>query len=142
MALLEIIKVPDELLRKVSKPVERFDGRLHTLLDDMHETMQKAHGAGLAAVQVGYLLRACLVDDMKGQVVELINPTIIKACNERKGAEGCLSVPGASVRVKRARDITVKAQDRHGNWFEQRFTGIPAVCVQHEMDHMEGVLIG
>ncbi|MCL2586885.1 MAG: peptide deformylase [Firmicutes bacterium] len=141
MALLNIIQVPDEILYKTSKPVERFDGRLWQLLDDMRQTLKKSGGAGLAAVQVGYLMRMCLVWLEKDSYLELINPEILGAKREKKGAEGCLSIPDITVRVKRFQELRVRAQDRNGQWFEMDLKGLPAICTQHEIDHMNGILI-
>ncbi|MCL2756137.1 MAG: peptide deformylase [Firmicutes bacterium] len=140
MALLEIVKYPDPFLEKVSKPVGEFNERLHVFLDDMAETMDYAGGMGLAAVQVGRLMRVCLVMTDDG-LVELVNPEIIFKNRTKKGAEACLSVPNESYKLRRHHHISVRAQDRHGNAFERDFHGIEAVCVQHEMDHMDGKLI-
>ena len=141
MAILEIVKVPDELLKKTSKPVTAFDGFLHTLLDDMTETVKKAGGAGIAAVQVGYLMRTCVVWLRGDDYLELVNPEFTGQGREKKGTEGCLSIPEVFTRVARHQRGTVRAQDRYGNWFEMDLRGLPAICTQHEIDHMNGVLI-
>ena len=140
MAKLEIVKFPDEFLRKVSKPVTEFGGRLWLLLDDMVETMDASGGVGLAAVQVGRMVRVCVMRT-EDDFVELVNPVIIESENLRKGDEGCLSIPNVTVRIKRFQRIVVQAWDRHGVAFIREFTGINAVCVQHEIDHMDGILI-
>jgi len=140
MAILQILKYPDETLTKVSKQVTDFDARLHQLLDDMRETMAKAGGMGLAGVQVGRILRICLVHTKEG-IVELINPEIIFRNKVKRGDEGCLSIPNENYKIKRHHIITVAAKDRHGKEFTKDFHGIEAVCVQHEMDHMDGVMI-
>lgn len=142
MALLNIVKVPNDLLHKASKPVLKFDENLWTLLDDMEETMRTARGIGLAAVQVGYLLRACLVELEDGEVLELINPQVLSTKGKkRKGTEGCLSIPGVAIRVERFRNIRIRFQDRHGNWQECNLEEISAICAQHEIDHLDGKLI-
>jgi len=141
MAVLGILTSPDEILGKVSKPVEAFDERLHRLLDDMRETLIKAGGAGLAAVQVGYLMRVCVIWMGGKEYTEMINPEFKGIGNQRKGNEGCLSVPGVTVRMMRHREGVVSFQDRYGNWTELQLTNLQAVCVQHEIDHMQGVLI-
>ena len=139
MATLNIITQPNEILRKRSKEVTDFSSRLHELLDDMAETMRAREGLGIAAVQVGILWRACIVDSADG-LVELDNPVIIPQSKPKKGDEGCLSVPGARGGVSRSQEITVRAQDRHGKPFERKFTGMEAVCVGHEIDHFDGIL--
>jgi len=138
MAKLNIIKEPNEILRKRSKEVTEFGARLHQLLDDMRDTMHAA-GIGIAAVQVGILYRACLVDT-EGGIVELVNPAILKATGEKVGDECCLSVEGRRGDVKRTTHVTVRAQDRNGKFFEREFTSRDAVCVCHEIDHLDGVL--
>ena len=141
MAILEIIREPNELLLRQSEPVVQFDARLSQLLDNMRDTMAKARGLGLAAVQVGQLLRVCIVSTRDG-IVEFINPEIIKSSKPKAGEEGCLSVPGESFHVRRAQTVTISAQDKHGKWFELELTGMDAVCIQHEIDHMNGILVG
>jgi len=141
MAKLNIIKEPNEVLRKKSKQVTEFNARLHQLLDDMHETMIKAMGVGIAAVQVGVLYRVCLVDSETDEsVVELINPVILKATSIREGEEACLSVPGQKGMVLRPTYLKVSAQDRYGKPFVKEFYGRDAVCASHEIDHLDGVL--
>jgi len=141
MAILEIVKVPDELLKKISKPVTAFDGLLHTLLDDMKETVKRAGGAGIAAVQVGYLMRACVVWLRGDEYLELINPEYLEGKRLKKGTEGCLSIPETFVRVARMQWVKFRAQDRYGRFFEVELKGLPAICAQHELDHMNGILI-
>jgi len=151
MAKLKIITEPDPILRKVSKPVTDFDARLHQLLDDMTETCRSVAGLGLAAVQVGILYRACIVQtatgtitrngpDSQGDFVELINPEIVLAANPSLGEEGCLSVKLGHGNVRRPQIVRVRAQDRHGNTFKRDFHGMEAVCVCHEIDHLDGIL--
>lgn len=140
MAIRKIIELgQDEVLRKKSRKVEKFDDRLCALLDDMAETMYAADGAGLAAPQVG-LLKRCVVIDVGEGLIEMVNPEIIAAEGEMTAIEGCLSVPGRSGRVVRPERVTVRAQDRNGNFFEKTGEGILAVCMSHEIDHLEGVV--
>ena len=140
MALLNILEFPNELLIKKSKPVDDFSGRLHTLLDDMRETLIKSHGIGLAAPQVGVLYRVALVDTGDG-IIELINPKILKEGKFKSGDEGCLSVPDFRCKVKRPHYLEIEAQDRNGKTFTRVFEGIEAVCAGHEIDHLDGKLI-
>lgn len=139
MGIRNIIKVGDEGLRKVAKPIARFDLRLWLLLKDMADTMYKAEGAGLAAPQVGILRRVVVVDDGNG-LVELVNPEIIEKGGEQCGPEGCLSIPGRQGLVCRPNKVTVRAQDRHGKTFEKTGEGLLARAFCHEIDHLDGVL--
>ena len=117
MALRKILTFEDRALHKVCRPVTQFDEKLHTLLDDMAETLIDANGAGLAAPQVGILRRVFIMDTGDG-IVELINPEILEMKGEQDGMEGCLSLPGDFWMVKRPNYVKAKAQDRYGNWFE------------------------
>lgn len=140
MAIRKIIELgQDEILHKKCRPVEKFDARLHALLDDMAETMYAADGAGLAAPQVG-LLKRCVVIDVGEGLIEMVNPEIIEVGGEMTVVEGCLSVPGRSGRVVRPERVTVRAQDRNGNFFEKTGEGILAVCMCHETDHLDGIV--
>ena len=140
MAIRNIVKEGDERLRKKSKPVVDFDKNLHTLLDDMVETMHKAEGAGLAAVQVGVLKRVFVMHAGK-EIRECINPQILKEEGENKiKVEGCLSVPGKCGTVDRPEKVWVEYQDRHGNKVNKKFTGFEAKCFCHESDHLDGIL--
>ena len=141
MAIRKILLVTEDndILRKVSKPVEKFDTKLHELLDDMAETMYKAKGAGLAAVQVGVLRRAFVIDTGKRKL-EIINPEIIKQSGEQFQVEGCLSVKMPYGYVKRPMNVTVKALDRSGNTFTLTCTDYTAIAVCHEYDHLQGIL--
>lgn len=136
MALRNIIKSPDETLRKKSREVSAFDGRLHQLLDDMKETMNSANGVGLAAVQVGVLRRAFIVDVGEG-VTEYINPEILERSGSQKGTEGCLSFPGQWGEVERANFVKIRAYDRFGKEFIKTATELEARAIQHEYDHLE-----
>lgn len=140
MALRRILTDGDPTLRKTSRPVEKFDERLHILIDDMKETLADANGAGLAAPQVGILRRVVIVVDDEGQMLELVNPVIIHQEGEQDGLEGCLSVPGLYGSVKRPEKATVRAQDRNGNIFEVSGEGIVARCFCHELEHLDGHL--
>lgn len=140
MARLNIIKEPNEVLRKKSKEVTEFGARLHQLLDDMRETMVKAAGVGIAAVQVGILYRACLVDTDSSGIIELINPVFLNQVGMHEGEEGCLSVDGQRGVVARPSRVTVRAQDRWGKFFDHEFFGRDAVCACHEIDHLDGIL--
>ncbi len=140
MALREILKRGDPVLNKKAHPVIKFDGKLHSLLDDMRETLEEAGGAGLAAPQVGILRAVVLVADDDDSIIELVNPTITSAEGEQDGLEGCLSVPGYWGFVTRPAKVRVRAQDRNGKWFEVEGEGIMARCFCHELDHLEGQL--
>ena len=139
MAIRKIIELGDEKLRKTCKPVEKFDLRLRILLKDMAETMYKANGVGLAAPQVGILRRVVVVDIGEG-LIELINPEIIHFEGEQEGPEGCLSVPGRSGVVIRPNIVTVRAQNRDGEYFEVTGEGFLARAFCHELDHLDGVI--
>ena len=139
MGLRKILTDKDPALHKVCRPVEKFDGRLHRLLDDRKETLAEANGVGLAAPQVGILRRVVLVDT-GDEVLELINPSLLETSGEQVGAEGCLSVPGKYGLVKRPNYAKVRAQDRDGNWFEAEGEELIARCFCHELDHLDGIL--
>ena len=139
MGLRKILTDKDPALHKVCRPVEKFDGRLHKLLDDMAETLEQANGVGLAAPQVGILRRVVLVDNGE-KVLELINPTLLETSGEQVGAEGFLSVPGKYGLVKRPNYAKVRAQDRYGNWYEAEGEELIARCFCHELDHLDGIV--
>ena len=139
MAIRNILTEGDETLYKKSRPVTDFNDRLHTLLDDMHETLEEANGVGLAAPQVGVLRRAVLVDNGE-EVLELINPEILETRGEQTGPEGCLSVPGKYGMVTRPDFVRVRAQDRFGAWHEYAGTELTARCFCHEIEHLDGHL--
>ena len=141
MALRNIVERGDPCLNKVCRPVTSFNSRLHTLLDDMRETLEAAEGAGLAAPQVGVLRRICLViDEATEDYLELINPEILSASGEQTGLEGCLSVPGKWGIVTRPDLVRVRAQDRFGNWFEAEGEELIGRCFCHELDHLDGIV--
>ena len=144
MALRNILKQGDETLTKRCRPVTDFNERLHILLDDMAETMMSSNGVGLAAPQVGILRRAVVVletnvpEGEPERVIELVNPEIIQSSGEQTGPEGCLSVPGDFGMVTRPDHVTVRAQDRDGNWFEIEGVDLTARAFCHEIDHLDG----
>ena len=146
MALRNIMEQGEKCLEKHCRPVTDFNEKLHTLLDDMAETLKKANGVGLAAPQVGILRRAVLVLETNVRagaeeyIIELINPEIIASSGQQEGPEGCLSVPGVYGWVERPEHVTVRAQDRNGEWFEVSGEGLTARAFCHELDHLEGVL--
>ena len=138
MAIRTIREKGDPCLTKVCRPVTEFNARLHQLLDDMADTLAEAGGVGLAAPQVGILRRVCIVEDAQGEIIELINPEIIKAEGEQTGLEGCLSVPGKYGIVTRPMVVRVRAQDRYGTEFEDE--ELTARCFCHEIEHLDGIL--
>ena len=139
MALRKMVYIEDELLRKKSRPVEKFDERLHRLLDDMAETMYHENGCGLAAPQVGVLRRAVVMDCGDG-LIEMVNPEILETEGEQDGPEGCLSVPGRRGMVKRPQRVRARFQDRNGEWYEIEAEDLLARCIMHETDHLDGCL--
>ncbi len=140
MAKLKIVKIGDEVLRKVCRPVDKITPRTLTLLDDMVETMRAANGVGLAAPQVGVLRRIVVIEVEEGNVIELINPKIIAYSGEQTDTEGCLSVPGRSGTVTRPMHVTVRAQNRHGETFDITGSELLARAFCHELDHLDGKL--
>ncbi len=141
MALRKIVKDGDPILLKKCKPVEKFDSRLHQILDDMKETMYAADGLGLAAPQVGIIRRAVVIDVGEG-LIELINPEITYESEETQyGTEGCLSYPELYGYVTRPKTVRFKAQDRSGNWYEKEVGDLFARCVCHELNHLDGITL-
>ena len=142
MALRTILEFPDPRLRTRAQPVSRFDAGLHALIDDMLETMYAAPGIGLAATQVDVHQRLIVIDvsEAHNEPLVLVNPQIISREGEAAAEEGCLSVPGIFDEVRRAALIRVRAQDRTGAVLERECADLLAVCIQHEMDHLEGKL--
>lgn len=139
MGLRRILTAEDPALHKVCRPVEKFDRRLHRLLDDMQQTLAEANGVGLAAPQVGILRRVVIVDTGE-EILELVNPELLETSGEQEGAEGCLSVPGKYGLVKRPNYAKVRAQDRNGEWFEAEGEELIARCFCHELEHLDGHL--
>lgn len=139
MAIRNIVKIGDDILRKTCRSQLTFDERLHQILDDMAETMYAADGVGLAAPQVGILRRYCVVDTGDG-LIELINPVIEKKSGEQTGNEGCLSIPERCESVTRPMKVVVRAQDRYGKTFTVKAEGLKARAFCHEIDHLDGVM--
>ena len=139
MGLRKILTVKEPSLHKMCRPVEKFDGKLHKLLDDMKETLLDAGGVGLAAPQVGILRRVVVVDTGE-EILELVNPELLETSGEQVGAEGCLSVPGKYGLVKRPMVARVRAQDRNGDFFEAEGEELIARCFCHELDHLDGIV--
>ena len=142
MPLLNILHFPDPKLRTVARPVVEFDSKLKKLVNDMFETMYEAPGIGLAATQVDRHIRLLVMDVSEERNAPrcLINPEILQADGEEESDEGCLSVPGFYESVIRAEHIRVRANDMEGETIEFESDGVEAVCIQHEMDHLEGKL--
>lgn len=140
MAIRNIVTLGDPILAKKSRPVEKFDGRLHAILDDMKDTLYKANGAGLAAVQVGILRRIVVMDCGDGYL-ELVNPEIVERSEElQHETEGCLSLPGKYGVTERPKTVIVKAQNRDGQWCMYKGSDLKARCFCHELDHLDGIL--
>ncbi len=142
MALLPILEFPDPRLRTKAQPVQEVDAALRKLIDDMFETMYAAPGIGLAATQVNVHKRLLVIDisEKHDQPLALINPELIVRDGIEETEEGCLSVPGIYDKVRRAERIRVRALDRNGKQIEFDADGLLAVCIQHEMDHLDGKL--
>jgi len=140
MAILNILRYPDARLHKLAVPVTVFDDSLKKLVADMAETMYAAPGIGLAATQVDVHKRVIVVDvsERRDSLVVLVNPEIVEATGESDIEEGCLSVPGIYELVPRAERVKVRAYDQNGNPFTLEAQGLLAVCIQHEMDHLQG----
>jgi peptide deformylase len=142
VSILTILEFPDKRLRSVAQEVAQVDEQIKTLVDDMLETMYAAKGVGLAATQVNVQKRVIVMDisEDKNEPICLINPEIIETVGTEESEEGCLSVPGFFEKVSRAESIKVKALNRDGETFELEARDLLAVCIQHEMDHLQGKL--
>ncbi|BCG62773.1 MAG: peptide deformylase [Methyloprofundus sp.] len=142
MGILSILEFPDPRLRTVAKSVDEVNAAITSLVSDMFETMYDAHGVGLAATQVDAHKRIIVLDisDEKDEPICLINPELIETSGEEESDEGCLSVPGIFEPIQRAEKIKISALDKVGTAFELEADGLLAVCVQHEMDHLQGKL--
>jgi peptide deformylase len=142
MALLDILTFPDARLRRTAEPVEQVDGQIRNLVDNMFETMYAAPGIGLAATQVNVLRRVIVIDvsEDHSQPICLINPEILERTGVEEMDEGCLSVPGFFETVQRAERVRVRALNRDGESFDLDADGLLAVCIQHEIDHLDGRL--
>ncbi|MGI6084363.1 MAG: peptide deformylase [Acetivibrionales bacterium] len=139
MAIRNIVKKGDEILNKRCKEVKEINRRVLELLDDMKETMYEGNGVGLAAPQVGILKRIVVMDVGDG-LIELINPVIIESEGEQTDVEGCLSVPGVYGKVKRPKRVVVEYLNRYGEKVRTEGTELKAICISHELDHLEGIL--
>ncbi|MEO1937466.1 MAG: peptide deformylase [Sulfurimonas sp.] len=144
---LEIVEYPDKRLREVSKEVKVFDEKLHKLLDAMNPLMINTNGIGLAAIQVAHPIRALILnipnedgEQPPENLLEIINPVIVEKSGETIYQEGCLSVPQFYEDIKRCEKVTINYQDRHGNTKRLEADGLMAIAIQHEMDHLEGIL--
>ena len=140
MALLEIEKAGSPVLKQICEPVKKIDGKLRALLDDMAETMYKYDGIGLAAPQIGRAIRAVVIDVGTGKLLELINPEILAKEGSCMDSEGCLSVPGIFGDVERAEKVTVEYTTRYGKRRKLEADALLARCIQHELDHLNGIL--
>lgn len=142
MSILTVLEFPDRRLRTKAKEVTVFDQAIKTLVDDMLETMYEAKGVGLAATQINVHQRVIVIDvsEEKDAPLCLINPEIIEKQGIEESEEGCLSVPGFFENIKRADHVKIKAQDKEGKSFEMEAGELLSVCIQHEMDHLEGKL--
>ena len=140
MAKLNIVKMGDDTLRRVCRPVEKITPRILTLLDDMLETMHEADGCGLAAPQVGVLRRIAIVEVAEGAPTELITPKTVAFAGEQQEQEGCLSIPGRWGITKRPKHVTVRAMNRNGETFEVSGSDLLARALCHEIDHLDGKL--
>ncbi|MGB5223546.1 MAG: peptide deformylase [Arenicellales bacterium] len=140
MAILDILIYPDSRLHSKARPVAQVDSRIRKLIDDMSETMYAAPGIGLAAPQVNVMERIIVVDisESKDSLLAMVNPEIIESEGQDEHEEGCLSVPGVYATVKRYESIRVRALDKQGNPFELDAGGLLGVCIQHEIDHLDG----
>ncbi|MDI1475629.1 peptide deformylase [Polyangium sp. y55x31] len=145
MAIRTILHYPDPRLRQKALPVERITPEIERLIDDMAETMYAAPGVGLAATQIGEPHRIFIIDiaaeDEPSNLMVFVNPEILSKVGEEVGTEGCLSFPGVSEDIKRATEVRVRAQGRDGKTFELTADGLLAVAIQHENDHLDGVLM-
>ncbi|TMB54859.1 MAG: peptide deformylase [Chloroflexi bacterium] len=139
MVIRQILTVEEPILRQRAKKVTQFDASLHRLLDDLTETMRDAPGIGIAANQVGIPLQVAVIE-LEEKVTELINPQIVRSSGEVIDWEGCLSIPGFVAEVKRHATVTVKARDRHGKEFRVKGEELFARALQHEIDHLNGIL--
>ena len=140
MSVLKIRTNPDPVLRRKAKKIAAVDDSIRKLIDDMIETMQEAYGVGLAANQVGVPLRIVVIQVPEQEVLVLVNPVVVETKGERTVIEGCLSVPGYQAEVTRAESVRVQARDRNGKLFRKRGTELLAQAMQHEIDHLNGVL--
>jgi len=142
MSILSILEFPDLLLRTVAEPVENVNKEIKALVDDMFETMYESQGVGLAATQINVHKQIIVIDtsEEKDSPLCFINPKLIETLDEEETDEGCLSVPGIFEPINRAKKIIVQALDKEGKPFELEADGLLGVCIQHEIDHLKGIL--
>lgn len=142
MAILPIFKYPDPVLRSPTAEISAFDATLHRFLDSMAETMYGANGIGLAAPQVGKLQRVAVIDvsEERNERIDLVNAHIVQRVGTTSSEEGCLSIPGYRDTIKRSKEVVVEMHDAHGKEVELKAEGLLAICIQHELDHLDGVL--
>ncbi len=140
MAMRIMRHLPDPVLRQKAKRVPTIDSSIQRLIDDMVETMQQANGVGLAAPQVGVSLRVVVVQMPGEEPMAIINPKIVKRAGEREVTEGCLSLPGYAGEIKRSVSVIVKGQNRQGKAIRLKTTGLMAEALEHELDHLNGIL--
>lgn len=142
MSILEVLHFPDDRLRKIARPVTNIDGNIQKIVDDMFDTMYEEEGVGLAATQVDIHQQIVVIDvsESRNERLVLINASITDQTGTEESEEGCLSVPDARAKVTRADKVTVQAQDIDGNHFTLEADGLLAVCIQHELDHLQGKL--
>ena len=140
MAVRPIIYDPDPILYKKCHPVTKFDKKLGNILTDMTQTMMHANGVGLAGPQIGYMRRVCVVLDTldNDKIIEMVNPEVVETEGEQTGSEGCLSFPNKFGMVTRPRIVTIRAQDRNGEWFTVQSHDLTARAFLHEIDHLDG----
>ncbi|MBR6716909.1 MAG: peptide deformylase [Oscillospiraceae bacterium] len=141
MAIRNIVKEGDPVLNKKCRPVEKFDAKLAQLIDDMIDTLKKSGGVGLAAPQVGILRRVFIMDlEEDGEIIEAVNPEIVKTSGQVRDVEGCLSVPNQWGYVTRPKTVVLRAYDRNGEQYEIKLKDLGARCACHENDHLDGHL--
>ena len=142
MAILPISTYPDPILREPTQEVTRYDKELRTFLDSLAETMYKAHGIGLASPQVAVLKRVTVIDisEERNERIDLVNPHIVWRDGKVPSEEGCLSIPGYRDTIKRSKEIVVQMQDSSGKDLEIKADGLLSICIQHEVDHLDGIL--
>ncbi len=139
MAVYQIVELGDQILREQAKPVPKVSDNIRKLLDNMTDTLKEANGVGLAAPQIGISKRVVIIDVGEG-LIELVNPEISESQGEDTDTEGCLSIPGVYGEVSRAARVVVKALDRNGDVIKVEGTGLLARALQHEIDHLDGIL--
>jgi len=140
MAVLPLVPMDNPVLHQKAKRVTKIDGSVQKLIDDMIETMREIEGAGLAAPQVGVPLQVAVIEIPDGELITLVNPELVKGTDEHEVCEGCLSLPGYNGDIKRFNSVTVKGRDRHGRQIRIKADGLLAQALQHEIDHLNGIV--